>query len=98
MVTVLRALLSDGDVRPDLVPQKRTPGGLHGPLRTLLGDTLAPSVVGRRRIFDANGVNRLIEADAAGQVDGARMLLAVLCIELWCQAFVDGHAPALGHL
>lgn len=64
---------------------------LHGPLRTLVGDTLSSEALRRRRIFDAAGVQQLIEADAAGRVDGAYPLLAILCIELWCQAFIDGN-------
>jgi asparagine synthase (glutamine-hydrolysing) len=66
---------------------------LHGPLRALLRDMLSPDVLRRRGIFDPVGVQRLIADDAAGRVDGAYPLLALLCMELWCQAFIDGRAP-----
>jgi asparagine synthase (glutamine-hydrolysing) len=65
---------------------------LHGPLRHLLHDTLGPSALRRRGIFDPEGVSRLIKADAEGHVDGAYTLFSIMCIELWCRAFVDGHA------
>ena len=66
---------------------------LHGPLRALLRDTLSPATLHRRGIFDPAGVQQLIEDDAAGRVDGAYPLLALLCMELWCQAFLDGQIP-----
>jgi len=62
---------------------------LHGPLRALLNDTLAPDAVRRRGLFDPAGVQQLIADDAAGRVDGAYSILALLCVELWCQGFVD---------
>ena len=62
---------------------------LHGPLRTLLNDTLAPAALRRRSLFDPVGVQQLIADDAAGRVDGAYPLLALLCMELWCQGFID---------
>jgi asparagine synthase (glutamine-hydrolysing) len=67
---------------------------LHGPLNTLMRDTLAASSLRRRGIFDPAGVHQLIAADAAGRIDGAYPLLAVLCTELWCRAFLDGDVPA----
>jgi asparagine synthase (glutamine-hydrolysing) len=66
---------------------------LHGPLRALLRDTLSPNALRRRGIFDPIGVQQLMEDDAAGRVDGAYPLLALLCMELWCQAFLDRHVP-----
>lgn len=63
---------------------------LHGPLRALLNDTLAPEALRRRGLFDPAGVQQLIADDAAGRVDGAYSILALLCVELWCQGFVDG--------
>jgi asparagine synthase (glutamine-hydrolysing) len=62
---------------------------LHGPLRALLNDTLSPAALRRRGLFDPVGVQQLIADDAAGRVDGAYALLALLCMELWCQGFID---------
>jgi asparagine synthase (glutamine-hydrolysing) len=62
---------------------------LHGPLNVLLNDTLSPAALRRRGLFDPAGVQRLIADDAAGRVDGAYTLLALICVELWCQSFID---------
>jgi len=43
----------------------------------------------RRGLFNPVGVQQLIADDAAGRVDGAYALLALLCVELWCQGFID---------
>jgi asparagine synthase (glutamine-hydrolysing) len=67
---------------------------LHGPLRALMRDTLSDETIRRRGIFNAAGVRQLIEADAAGRVDAAYPILALINMELWCRAFIDGHAPA----
>jgi asparagine synthase (glutamine-hydrolysing) len=67
---------------------------LKGPLQPLMRDTLSAAAIRRRGIFDAAGVQQLMDADAAGRVDGAYALLAVLCTELWCRAFIDGNVPA----
>ncbi len=63
---------------------------LHGPLQTLMQDTLSSQALRRRGIFNPQGVQQLIAADAAGHVDGAYALLALMCTELWCRAFIDG--------
>jgi asparagine synthase (glutamine-hydrolysing) len=63
---------------------------LRGPLRTLLNDTLSPDAIRRRGLFCPIGVQQFLADDAAGRVDGAYPLFAMLCIELWCQRFVDG--------
>jgi asparagine synthase (glutamine-hydrolysing) len=62
---------------------------LRGPLRALLNDTLSSSALRRRGLFDPVGVQQLIVDDAAGRVDGSYALLALLCVELWCQRFID---------
>lgn len=67
---------------------------LHGPLRPLMRDTLSVTALSRRGIFSPTGVQDLMQEDAAGRVDGAYALLAVLCTELWCRAFVDGQVPS----
>jgi asparagine synthase (glutamine-hydrolysing) len=33
---------------------------------------------------------RLINANADGRVDASYSLLSAMCVELWCQKFVDG--------
>ena len=69
---------------------------LHGPLNALMQDTLSPQALHRRGIFNPQGVQQLIKADAQGHVDGAYPLLALICTELWCRAFIDeSEQPAL---
>jgi asparagine synthase (glutamine-hydrolysing) len=62
---------------------------MHGPLRTLMHDTLSDAALSRRGLFDPAGVRQLIAADAAGRVDGAYALLSLMCIEIWCRQFLD---------
>ncbi len=62
---------------------------LRGELKQIVDDTLSPSCVRRRGLFDPQAVARLIADDRAGRIDASYTILAVLCIEWWCQAFVD---------
>jgi asparagine synthase (glutamine-hydrolysing) len=62
---------------------------LHGPLRVLLNDTLSHAALHRRGLFDPVAVHQLIAEDAAGRVDGSYALFALVCMELWCQQFID---------
>lgn len=64
---------------------------LLGPLASLIGDTLSPSRLRQRGIFDANAVERLIAANKAGKVDASYTIFAILCLEMWCLQFIDGH-------
>ncbi|VFN06054.1 MAG: asparagine synthase (glutamine-hydrolysing) [Candidatus Kentron sp. G] len=63
---------------------------LHGPLGTLLNDTLSEAALRRRGLFDQGAVRRLLALDRAGRVDASYPLFAVLCVELWCRRFLDG--------
>jgi len=61
-------------------------------LRELLGDLLSAESLRRRGLFDPIAVQRLIQQNDNGQVDAAYVLLSVLCIEIWCRAYLDpGH-------
>ena len=66
---------------------------LHGPLRMLLNDTLSHAALHRRVLFDPVAVQQLIAEDAAGRVDGSYALFALVCMELWCQQFIDQRGP-----
>jgi len=61
---------------------------LRHELRPLVAETLSPSAVQRRGIFDATAVKRLVERDLAGQVDGAYTVFALITLELWCRRFL----------
>ena len=43
----------------------------------------------RRGFFDPAAVQRLIDADRAGTIDGSYTIFALMCFELWCRRFVD---------
>jgi asparagine synthase (glutamine-hydrolysing) len=58
-------------------------------LRPLVDELLSEETIGRRGLFDASAVRTLIERDRAGTVDGGYTIFALLCLELWCRAFID---------
>jgi asparagine synthase (glutamine-hydrolysing) len=62
---------------------------LRGPLRPLLHDTLSQVALQRRGIFDPIAVSQLLQGHDRGTVDGAYALFALMCVELWCQKFID---------
>jgi asparagine synthase (glutamine-hydrolysing) len=59
-------------------------------LRDWLADTLSVDRLQRRGLFDPSAVQRLIAANAEGQVDASYTLLSLACIEFWCMHFLDG--------
>ena len=62
---------------------------MRGDLRELVGDLLGPESIRRRGLFDAQAVQRLIDANQSGAVDASYTLLSLLSIEIWCRRFVD---------
>ena len=64
---------------------------LHGRLRPLVDDVLSPASIGRRGIFDVAAIRTLVAQDRDGKVDGTYTVFAVLCMELWCRQYIDGH-------
>ncbi|HUI65291.1 MAG TPA: asparagine synthase (glutamine-hydrolyzing) [Bacteroidota bacterium] len=62
---------------------------IHHELGELVEDVLQPSSLNARGLFDATAVRQLMQADRAGRVDGAYLIYAVICIELWCRLFLD---------
>ena len=67
---------------------------LHGELRGRVEDTLSDASLRARGLFDPAAVRRLVAQDAAGHVDGAYTIFALVCLELWCRMFVDAPVPA----
>ena len=63
-------------------------------LREMVDDVLSPDSLMRRGLFDHVAVQRLMESDRTGQIDGGYTIFALICIELWCRLFVDGKVPA----
>jgi asparagine synthase (glutamine-hydrolysing) len=64
-------------------------------LRPLVADLLSEASLKRRGLFDPVAVRRLIQANDTGRVDANYTLLSLLCIEIWCRAFVDGNGHGL---
>ena len=58
-------------------------------LRELLGDLLSVDSLKRRGLFEPLAVQRLIVANDSGKEDASYTLLSLLCIEIWCRAFLD---------
>lgn len=58
-------------------------------LKELLSDTLSADRLKKRGLFEPMAVQRLIEANDQGRIDASYTLLSLLCIELWCKAFID---------
>lgn len=57
-------------------------------LRELLGDILSEESLKRRGLFNPQAVQRLIAKNDSGEVDAAYTLLSLLCIEIWCRAYL----------
>jgi asparagine synthase (glutamine-hydrolysing) len=62
-------------------------------LRPLLEDTLSPETLRRRGLFDPDAVRRLIRANDTGAMDASYALVALISVELWCQAYLDTALP-----
>jgi asparagine synthase (glutamine-hydrolysing) len=62
---------------------------MRSDLKPLLDGMLSADSLRRRGLFDPQAVQRLIQANASGEVDGSYTLLSLLCIEIWCRRFVD---------
>ena len=67
-------------------------GWLVNELRPMIDDVLSPETVAARGLFDPGEIKRLVTATADGTEDNALRLWALLTLELWQQAFVDGSA------
>jgi asparagine synthase (glutamine-hydrolysing) len=70
-------------------------------LRELVGDLLSANSLRSRRLFDHTAVQDLVAANDAGRVDASYTLFSLLCIEMWCRAFLDvsrtGGCPRIVH-
>ena len=62
---------------------------MRGDLLPMVSDLLGSESIRRRGIFDARAVEALVRANADGRVDASHTILAMLCLEIWCRAFVD---------
>jgi len=58
-------------------------------LKELMIDLLSTDSINRRGIFKASKVHRLIEDNDKDNIDASYTLLSILCIEIWCRAYLD---------
>lgn len=58
-------------------------------LRDLISDVLSPQNIQSRGLFDPQMVNQLIADNDCGKKDAAYIIFSLLCIEIWCQKFID---------
>lgn len=61
-------------------------------LRDYVQDTLSPSNLQSRGLFNPEAVQKLIKLDSDGKIDAAYPIFALICIETWCRLFLDGQA------
>jgi asparagine synthase (glutamine-hydrolysing) len=62
---------------------------LRQELRTMVDDTLDSTTIRHRGFFDPRAVQRLVERDRTGAVDGSYTIFALMCFEMWCRRYVD---------
>jgi asparagine synthase (glutamine-hydrolysing) len=62
---------------------------LRNELRPLVEDVLSPRSLKLRGLFDPVAVQKLLQSDREGRVDAAYPIFAMICIELWCQIFLE---------
>lgn len=58
-------------------------------LRDFINDTLNDQSLKNRGLFNPKAVKSLIKANMDGLVDASYTILSIICIELWCQRFLD---------
>lgn len=59
-------------------------------LRDMVHDCLSADSLRSRGLFEAGRVAELIRRNERGEIDGAYTILALICVELWCRAYIDG--------
>ncbi len=92
--TILKRALEQ-DLPADVLHRGKT--GFGAPLRTwirqdlaeLVDDTLCPTTLSARGLFEAAAVRELLAEHRTGAADHAYLIYALLNLELWTQAFVD---------
>lgn len=62
---------------------------LQEDLKELLGDLLSLDSLNKRGLFSAQSVQKLISDNDHGKIDASYTILSLLCIEIWCRAYID---------
>ena len=58
-------------------------------LKELLRDLLSEESINKRGLFSAQSIQKLIFDNDNGKIDASYTLLSLLCIEIWCRAYID---------
>lgn len=58
-------------------------------LREMLKDLLSSDSINKRGMFSAKAVQQLIVDNDNGKIDASYTLLSLLCIEIWCRAYIN---------
>lgn len=66
---------------------------IRSDLRPMVSELLGPDSLRRRGLFRPEAVQALVRANQEGQVDANHTILSLLCIEIWCRAFLDRTTP-----
>jgi asparagine synthase (glutamine-hydrolysing) len=70
---------------------------LRGPLKTLQQNLLSSETLRKRGLFNPEAVSRFVSDNETNRADNAYSILSLMCIELWCQAFIDRDAGQWSH-
>lgn len=62
---------------------------LGGELKVLVNDTLSQAAIQRRGIFDFKMIQKFLEDDRQGKIDGSYIIFSLMCFEIWCRKFID---------
>jgi asparagine synthase (glutamine-hydrolysing) len=62
---------------------------LKSDLKELLLDHLSVDSLNKRGLFSPQSVHKLISDNESGKIDASYTLLSILCIEIWCRAYID---------
>ena len=64
-------------------------GWLKNELKEWLVETLSNERIKQRGIFDPSSVQQMIIQNQNGEKDASYTLFSLICIEIWCQKFLD---------
>ena len=62
---------------------------LKGEMEDFVLDNLSETNIKKRDIFDYDAVMDLVMKNRNGNIDASYVIFSILCIELWCQKFID---------
>ena len=62
---------------------------IRNELKVFTRDILSEDTIKKRGVFDHNAVRTMIEQNERGEVDSSYTILSLICIEIWCQKFLE---------